>query len=203
MIGRWPCPVPPGYVPTDEKIVCTAPEGYGDLVPLVVTVCSPGGLCRSSPSMIYSYDPPIINSIVSSTPNANGALVKFLGKNFGSSADNLPIAISIGNLTCTNPILVNDGQATCRTQLDIVGAKNLTFLAGNRTAPITIYDFQSAIIEVCIRGYYGVRGQPCTPCPIGAFCPGDELDEDRVTAVAGFWRTSASGASRVWNTWAS
>jgi hypothetical protein len=149
--------------------------------------------------LIFSYDPPIINSIVSSTPDANGALVSFRGKNFGFVE--LPIEVIVGNLTCSNPTWLNDGKATCTTSADVVGPKNISFLAANRTSPVTVHDFQQFIVALCQggggvsgEGYYGVRGQMCTKCPLGALCPGGELDTDLVVSSAGYWKSSPAGA---------
>ena len=50
-------------------------QGVGDELPVMVVV---GG--RASNNITFSYDAPIINAIVSSTPDANGATISFRGE---------------------------------------------------------------------------------------------------------------------------
>lgn len=55
---------------TDYSLTCLMPPGIGEAVPVTVFA---GG--RASNTLLFSYDPPIIQSIVPSTPDANGASI--------------------------------------------------------------------------------------------------------------------------------
>jgi len=111
----------------------------------------------------------------------------FAGRNFGSLST-LPITILINNMTCDKPLWFNDGLITCITPLDVVGDKNVSFLAAGRSTPVLIASSKKLIEAKCAANYYGMRGQYCTACPSpGAVCPGDELDVPLVTASPGYW----------------
>lgn len=81
---------------------------------------------------------------------------------------------------------------SCTTTNDVVGTKNVSIWAANRTTPVVLPTFMRAITPVCVPGYYGTNGLYCAPCPVGASCPGGETSIDRVTASAGFWRVAPS-----------
>lgn len=55
-------------------------------------------------------------------------------------------------------------------------------LAANtsQTTPISIYDFEGAVVFQCTAGSYGLVGEYCVPCPVGATCPGAEMYADLV-----------------------
>jgi hypothetical protein len=160
-------------------------QGFGDLNAAVLKV---GG--RTSNAFTFAYDPPIIQGIVSSTPDANGVLVTFQGKNFGWQR--LPLDIVINSMPCLSPLWLNDAQVQCVTAMDVVGIRNISLLGANRSTPLRIWDFQQQMIAMCVPSFYGVQGQLCLPCPVGAFCPGGELLVDRVVALKGFYRMPPS-----------
>ena len=196
-------------------------QGYGDALNISVTV---GG--RASNNVSFAYDPPIIQGVVSNTPDANGAALVFrgacaappvewrtplpspllimphsstpakyvvprarpmhiAGKNFGVT--DTPVSVMVGNLSCLAPTWQNDRQLTCVTQRDVVGYKNVSLLGAGRSSPVLIFDFQQLFVALCTPGFYGLQGQLCTACPVGATCPGSELTTPLVTAQAGYW----------------
>lgn len=114
----------------------------------------------------------------------------FRGKNFGGLP--LPVTISIGDLACGSAAWQSDFAATCTTARDVVGPKNVSILAANQSAPVMIWAQEAALVAKCAAGFYGTAGLYCAACPRGALCPGNELNKDMVTALAGFWRVSPS-----------
>ena len=114
--------------------------------------------------------------------------IAFQGKNFGFVS--LPVRVVIGSLECDSPSWVNDREIRCTTALDVVGPKNVSIWAANRSTPVRLYTFQNAITPVCAYGYYGTNGLLCAKCPDGALCPGGETTDDRVTSLSGYWRVT-------------
>lgn len=109
-----------------------------------------------------------------------------IGKNFGFDSS-LPVSITIGNISCLSPTWLNDGLVTCASVRDVVGPKNVSILAANQTAPVTLSALQNALVSMCVPGYYGTAGLLCAVCPLGLDCPGSELYKSRVSAQGGFW----------------
>jgi len=60
----------------------------------------------------------------------------------------------------------------------------------NRTVPFTFFDVEEMVTTECIYGYYGMRGELCSPCMRGAVCPGSEQVVDLVYALPGYWRSN-------------
>ena len=180
-IGGRACTPIPGINQTDYTITCMVPQGYGDSNDIVVVA---GG--RASNALQFKYDPPIIQSIFPSTPDANGQVVKLQGKNFGF--ERMPVRVVIGTLECVPSTWINDGEVSCTTVPDVVGTKNVSVYAANRSLPVQLFAYQRAITPVCAYGFYGTNGLLCAQCPLGALCPGGETDTDLVKSIAGYWR---------------
>jgi hypothetical protein len=98
------------------------------------------------------------------------------------------VSISVGNASCREAAWGNDGLISCTPQEDVVGSKNVSIWAARRPNPVTISDFQEAVVFMCASNFYGLVGEICLPCPTGAWCPGRELVRDLVKALPGFWR---------------
>ena len=44
-------------------------------------------------------------------------------------------------------------------------------------------DFEGAVVLLCASGSYGLVGEYCVDCPIGAVCPGREVYVDLVKVI--------------------
>ena len=93
-------------------------------------------------------------------------------------------------MTCGSATWLNDGSATCVSARDVVGPKNVSLLAANQTVPVIFFAHDEQFVAVCAPEFYGVIGQLCAPCPLGATCPGGELNKSLVLAQPGFWVAS-------------
>ena len=103
--------------------------------------------------------------------------------------------ISIGGVPCAAGTWFNDGLVSCATSQLTVGYKNVTLWVANRSAPTLLYDFEELVVAVCPPAFYGVVGETCLGCPVGAACPGGELSTDLVRSLPGFWRVNVSAPS--------
>jgi hypothetical protein len=200
-------------------IDCNLPNGIGEDVTLSVVV---GGRSNLLPSPTFSYDPPIIRGVTPNRPNAiNGEYLEISGHNFGPFDS--PVKVLIGGLPCggfTKPNCeencevapakwLNDGRIGCTAQPDVVGTKNISIVAANRSTPAFYYESEEGQINVeyrCPKDSTGLRGEVCAPCFVarsitdvntdgsitGAFCPGNELDFDLAVSLPGFWRFNST-----------
>ena len=74
---------------------------------------------------------------------------------------------------------------------DVVGAKNVSITVADRTTPTVFYDVEN-LVALCPNGYYGMWGENCTKCRMGALCPGGETFADLVTSLPGYWRQNVT-----------
>jgi len=88
---------------------------------------------RVNSNALFSYDPPIVTSLMPNTPDARGERVVIRGKNFGWEPT--PVVIMINELLCTRSEWLNDGSIQCLPELDVVGPKNVSILVANRSEP--------------------------------------------------------------------
>jgi len=206
---------------THTFIDCNLPNGIGEDVTLTVLV---GGRSNLLPSPKFSYDPPIVRGVTPNRPNAiNGEYIEISGHNFGPFDS--PVSVMIGGLPCggfTRPNCeencqvapakwLNDGRISCTAQPDVVGIKNVSIIAANRSTPAFYYESEEGQINVefrCPKDSTGVRGEFCAPCFVarsstdvntdgsitGAFCPGNELEFDLAVSLPGFWRFNSTEA---------
>ena len=77
----------------------------------------------------FSYDPPIIDAIVSNTPDARGESIEIRGINFGQTET--PVSIFVGGRECMNAEWQNDRRLRCYAEEDFVGPKNFTLMVAN------------------------------------------------------------------------
>ena len=180
------------------QATCLAPSGMGSDVPLVVTVGGRSSLLNNA--SIFSYDPPVITNVIPNIPNAAGGdSIEIDGHNFGPT--NSPVSVTIGGIPCLGASWYNDALLKCTTQSDTVGPKNMSVLAANRTTPFVWYEEQGMIEYRCESGSYGLIGEYCVECGVlpgqqeGAFCPGNELYEDLVVSLPGWWRYNSTTPS--------
>jgi hypothetical protein len=206
---------------THTFIDCNLPNGIGEDVTLTVVV---GGRSNLLPSPLFSYDPPMILGVTPNRPNAiNGEYLEISGHNFGPIDS--PVKVLIGGLPCggfTKPNCeencdvspakwLNDGRIGCTAQPDVVGTKNVSIIAANRSTPAFYYESEEGQTYVeyrCPKDSTGLRGEFCAPCFVarsstdvntdgsitGAFCPGNELDFDLAVSLPGFWRFNSTDA---------
>ena len=111
----------------------------------------------------FAFDPPFVEAIVSNTPDARGADLQIRGLNFGWQQND--VLVTIGGMECMNAQWQNDGLIRCSKLEDVVGPKNLTVLAANRTEPFVFEAWEELVISECQRGVYeGIRGELCLNC---------------------------------------
>jgi hypothetical protein len=191
---------------THTQAWCYAPSGMGDKNNVFITV---GGRSNAQTAASnYAYDPPTVGSIMPNRADAGvGQAIEIHGHNFGPIEN--PVVITVGGLPClTNqgvdedglelPLLparwISDDFLKCSTVPDVVGPKNLTILAANRSEPIIWLEIENYIELRCTKGFYGLRGEICLECgneagqQAGAKCPGGELDDDLVVSLPGWYR---------------
>jgi hypothetical protein len=170
-----------------NALVCTVPQGLGDANAIVVTVGDQSA--AGGPGFVFAYDPPIVDAIVPSTPDALGGAVVLRGKNFGFTAT--AVAVNVSGVPALQAAWAGDGMLTFTTAEDVVGPKSLALTVANRSSPYTLFDFEGVFITECKRGFSGLDGEACVDCAKrarGAVCPGGEHAIDLVTAARGWWR---------------
>ena len=188
------------FARTHNDIYCKLPNGIGDDVPVVVTVGGRNNV--DTPAAHFAYDSPWVE-VVKPDPVLLVAgdldALTMKGFNFGGpEASTLPIVISIGGKPCDSATWVSNNLMTCVPQPDVVGPKNVTAIAANRTTPYVALEPDDLVQFRCSPGYYGLRGEMCLQCGLepgmvsGAKCPGSELDTDRAVALFGWWRFNST-----------
>jgi len=95
----------------------------------------------------FAFDPPFVEAIVSNTPDARGADLQIRGLNFGWQQND--VLVTIGGMECMNAQWQNDGLIRCSKLEDVVGPKNLTVLAANRTEPFVFEAWEELVISEC------------------------------------------------------
>jgi len=179
-----------------NSLVCRLPPGMGDNLPLYVVV----GDQINTAQPLFSYDPPVITSIIPNIPDGNGEEIIISGYNFGN--ENSSVHIMIGDLPCLDAYWVNDSMIKCTTQPTVVGPKNLEIIAGGRVDAITWSAEEEMIVIKCKSGSYGLRNERCINCATdepGANCPGSELDIDKVTSLPGYYRLNITQSQEKHN----
>ena len=144
-VGTAPCPLLASVSPDHNIIVCTAPQGVGDNIPITVVV---GGRASAvTANTTFRYDPPVISGFPALPPNAAaGGALTISGRNFGFTAT--PVQVTVGGLPCDGAAWGNDARLTCTLRADVVGTKNVSILAANRTVPV----FKDALIDPRVGG---------------------------------------------------
>jgi len=187
-IGGRPCTLLPSMGRSHTSVVVVAPPGMGEGLPVVVSVG--GRASTASAAAVFTYDPPILASVMPNSPDARGGQeLTIRGKNFGASSS--PVEVVIDGDVCANAEWLNDGSVRCTAPSMTVGAKNVSVLAANRSQPALLQAFQELFVPECKPGAYGMSGEACVTCADllpGTVCPGFERFEDAVTATAGWWR---------------
>jgi sugar lactone lactonase YvrE len=190
---------------THTQAWCYAPSGMGDKNNVFITV---GGRSNAlTAASNYAYDPPTVGSIMPNRADAGvGQAIEIHGHNFGPIEN--PVTIVVGGKPCLTrtsdedglelPPLparwISDDFLKCSTVPDVVGPKNLTILAANRSEPIVWLEIENFIELRCTKGFYGLRDEVCLECgnepgqQPGAKCPGGELDDDLAVSLPGWYR---------------
>lgn len=191
-VGGKVCPI---ISHTHTTAICSLPSGMGDAVPVVITV---GGRASTTTSAaLLAYDAPTTSTIFPNPVNAGvGQVVTLNGHNYGVVRS--PVVIFISGQECHDAAWQDDQTIACTAQPDVVGPKNMTILAANRSVATVIYETDRLIEMRCGqqsgKPSYGLRGEVCVVCgtgsgeQTGADCPGGELDYDLTVALPGFWR---------------
>ena len=186
-VGGRRCARDDRYPQSHIQLVCTVPQGLGDTLPVVVAV----GVRVSAVTNAsrFSYDPPVITSIMPNTPDAAGKQqVAFRGKNMGFEVT--PLTVEVGGLPCGGAEWMSDSEVHCTPDADVVGPKNISILVANRSEPIVFLEYERMLITECKYGFWGLRTEVCLACMRGGVCPGGEQEVDLVTSDAGFWRNN-------------
>jgi hypothetical protein len=190
---------------THTQAWCYAPSGMGDRNNVFITVGGRSNILTSASN--YAYDPPTVGSIMPNRADAGvGQAIEIHGHNFGPIEN--PVVIVVGGKPCLTrtsdedglelPPLparwISDDFLKCSTVPDVVGPKNLTILAANRSEPIVWLEIENFIELRCTKGFYGLRDEVCLECgnepgqQPGAKCPGGELDDDLAVSLPGWYR---------------
>ncbi|KAA0161835.1 hypothetical protein FNF31_03620 [Cafeteria roenbergensis] len=181
---------------THTQIVCEIPSGmFADRVVRFQNDDSvPSGVSNaafyrdarwSTTNASFSYDPPLVTGVDPSRPNADGE-PRFViyGRNFGPLQTET--AVMVGSRVCANASWTSDEQISCALLRDRAGRKNLTVDVAGQRSFFSDFDFRVRVTLVCQTSWYGMPGEYCLPCPVGALCDDDEI----YTPVSepGFWR---------------
>jgi hypothetical protein len=190
---------------THTQAWCYAPSGMGDRNNVFITVGGRSNILTSASN--YAYDPPTVGSIMPNRADAGvGQAIEIHGHNFGPIEN--PVVIVVGGKPCLTRTSDEDGLELtplparwisddflkCSTVPDVVGPKNLTILAANRSEPIIWLEIENFIELRCTKGFYGLRDEVCLECgnepgqQPGAKCPGGELDDDLAVSLPGWYR---------------
>ena len=186
------------------QIQCRIPSGMfenrvvrfrnPDLVPEGVTNAEMFRDARwSITNSSFSYDPPVVTGVDPSRPNAEGEpRLVIYGRNFGPFRSDA--AVRIGTMDCINATWANDEQISCALQRDRAGRKNLSVTVAEQTSYFSEFDFRVRVTLICETSWYGMPGEYCVRCPVGALCEEDEI----YTPVSepGFWRFDLDNARR-------
>jgi hypothetical protein len=182
-----------------NRLKCIVPQGLGDQLPVRVTWGDRETYNVHTNVSVFSYDPPIVMSLMPNTPDALRERVVIRGKNFGWVPT--PVTILINEKPCKDATWLNDGSLECMPEADVVGPKNVSILVANRTTPEVIRDFESMFVTECKAPlYYGLRGEECLKCSVdakGANCThGDEQLHDMVVSLPGWWRFNLTAGAK-------
>ena len=181
---------------THTQIVCEIPSGMfaervvrfqnDDSVPSGVSNAAFYRDARwSTTNASFSYDPPVVTGVDPSRADAEGEpRLVIYGRNFGPFQTEA--AVKIGAKVCVNASWTSDEQISCAMMRDRAGRKNLTVDVAGQRSYFSEIDFRVRVTLVCQTSWYGMPGEYCLKCPVGALCDRDEI----YTPVSepGFWR---------------
>ena len=151
-----------------------------------------------SATVPFSYDPPELSIVNPSPANAQGGVLRFLGKNFGANVldETAAVNITIDGVPCPSPQFIRPslGSAylTCMSDPMPVGRKNLTLNVAAQEQRIYADPAANAaagnllaFTAYCEKNYHGRDGEHCVPCPRGAVCEACVVPAFNVTAADG------------------
>lgn len=162
----------------------------------------------------FSYDPPVVTSVVSRVDRARGVYgicpsgstclnrtfdafqsqLVIDGYNFGGDApDPTTTSVRVGNAPCTIPagatsIWVSDTRIECDVTALTVGPKYVNVTIARQ---FTVVPASHNLTAECKENFYGTVGEVCQQCPLeGAFCGGKGLEP---MAIQGYWKFNRTG----------
>jgi len=178
-----------------DFIVCTAPMGIG-LAHLQVTRSSrySNSTLHERRSSIHDnstlqYDAPVVSSFMPNAPSANGDRMVISGKNFGTARTT--VNVSLGAQPCARSDWLNDGAAECLSRAAVAGPKNVSVQVTGSKA-VFMHDWEMRVVYTCEKNEYGLWGEECLQCPVGAVCPGAESTLDLTYSDIGFFKQDLS-----------
>ncbi|QDZ19701.1 hypothetical protein A3770_03p22190 [Chloropicon primus] len=109
----------------NETVTCETPAGAGEGKSVSVTKMGKETQIESPPNTLFSYDGPVVDRVrPGSGQTSGGTRVTVHGSNFGPA--DVPLQVTIGNLTCEGVLRVSDSEATCKTPPQGPGPKNVS-----------------------------------------------------------------------------
>jgi hypothetical protein len=186
LVGTLACPVTPGSH-SHTGFTCVAPPRQLDLGSNV-TVRVDGQRAawarfRYDPPRLHRTAPAVLEATAGDASTPRTPLTVY-GENFGVRYSPQAVGLHrvlLGGLPCGAVQWVGDGEVTCTPAATyLAGPSNVTVLVGLEQDASTALP----VVLQCPRGLFGGPGEPCTPCPANAECPGHDADP---VALAGYF----------------
>ena len=175
-----------------DEIVFRPPPGFGNNVPLEVISAEQVGTAvgGGASSLSIAYDEPRVTYVQPQPVDAmGGTRVTLYGKNFGASRQS--VNVTLNEFSCTAPewLLGPTGPfIECTMPVITVGLQTINVTLGGIVTGSTPSD-TGVMYTRCVPGFFGMQGEFCLPCKIGANCSSFENDLETPWSEAGWWRS--------------
>ena len=175
-----------------DEVVFRPPPGFGKRVPLeVISAEQVGTAVGGAPSdLSITYDEPRVSYVQPQPVDAmGGTRVTLYGKNFGASRQ--AVNVTLNEFKCETPewLLGPTGPyIECTMPVLKVGLQTVNVTLGGSVTGSTPGE-TGVMYTRCVPGFFGISGEYCITCKIGANCSSFDNDLETPWSEAGWWRT--------------
>ena len=166
---------------THNRVVFKSLPGIGVNRTVSVSI-DDGGERVDSNAVMFHYHPPTVDAVFPNPAAMSETSMKLVikGSNYGREVDSAAwtpeeraVVVLVDGVICEDARRVpgENGVLDCTVAPQLVGFKNVNITVAAQHGSLA-NSHPSALFMVCKVGYYGLPGEVCLPCPLGAACDG-------------------------------